>query len=781
MRFNPFARLPVVRAIAMLCAVNGVASAAVADALPDLPLPTALQGTTANVAVPDAGVNSASVSNQNVSGSLSFGDMGAAGGMTLTGMQLQNGVSFNLPSDLVITDAHISLNVQVNRTDVSGENLQLMLNGQPLGAIPLDQIQQDKGAWSLDVPASMITSTNNLSFQLKTGDDIINNTWSCQRALPADYQVTLMPESVLNYQGLWLNVRKLLNLFPRPFFDSKQTKDQPVSMAFSAAPDGDVLMASGIVASQFGVLSTGKAGRFDVQYNALPVGNGILFGKPGDRIGSVTIDDRGGPALSMIDNPLNPAYKLLIVSGRNEAELRLAAWRLTQPGLPESDTLQVPAMKIAQRSAYDAPRWVSSTRPVELRTLVPDENMLVAHGVWHGENPLPFRTAPDLFMWDGSAVPLRVNYSFAQKSWIDDQDSFLNINLNGEFLKRLPVSKEGLLAPVMAMLGLSQRQQSAIVNIDPRAILGSNQLGFYFGMKTLKNAPCNALGDDAIQSRIDGDSTLDLSGARHFGQLPNLAWFNGTLFPFTRHADLSHTALLMPAHPAVEDTTVMLTLLAQSGRDTGVSANYLHLYTGVPQQESGQQQLADSDVLAIGSLRNGELVNPLLQGSAFALNEQSLEASTASVVSRLFALLNGNDARNDIDAAGWLMDNSQWRGLVSVRSPWNAERVVVLVTGTDDRQLQQLPVDMQKAAFYSTVSGDLTTVTDGGDVRSWRVGEPFTTGDMPLYMKVLWFASQHILYLTIIACLVAALASPLLFNALKRHAKHRLQDKNRDE
>ncbi len=74
--------------------------------------------------------------------------MGATAGLTLSGMQLQNGVSFNLPGDLVITDAHISLNVQVNRSDVNGENLQLMLNGQPLGAIPLDQLQQDKGFWN---------------------------------------------------------------------------------------------------------------------------------------------------------------------------------------------------------------------------------------------------------------------------------------------------------------------------------------------------------------------------------------------------------------------------------------------------------------------------------------------------------------------------------------------------------------------------------------------------------------------------------------------------------
>lgn len=773
---------PLLLATVLLCGTSGIAWAALStnnEALPELP---PLQGVKSTQAPPAAVVAAApNASNQNISSSLSFGDMGAAGGLTLSGQQLQNGVSFTLPGDLVITDAHISLNVEVNRTDVPGENLQLMLNGQPLGAIPLDQVQQEKGFWNLDVPASMIASGNNLSFQLKTSDDIINNGWSCQRTLPEDYRVTLTPTSTLNYQGLWLNVRKTLSTFPRPFFDTKQTKDQALSIAFSTSPDADVLTAAAIVTSHFGVMSAGKPSRFDVQYNTLPAGNGILLGKPGDHIGEVTLGENPGAALQVIDNPLNPAYKLLVISGHNETELRQAAWRLTQPALPDSDTLQVTAVKMTQRSEYDAPRWVNTSHPVALRSLQADDGSLVAHGVWHGENQLPFVTAPDLFMWDGSAVPLRLTYSFAQKVWIDDSNSFLNVSLNGEFLKRLPVSKDGIFAPVMNMLGLTLRQQSAVVNIDPRAILGSNQLGFWFGIKPQKNAPCNALGDDNVQSRIDGNSTLDFSHSWHFGQLPNLNWFSNAMFPFTRNADLANTSVLMSAHPNLEETSVLLNLMAKSGRDTGVSASYLHLFTGMPQQESGQQQLASSDVLAIGSLRNGELLKPLLQGSAFSLNENTLEVSTASVLSRLTSLFSGEQARTDIDAASYLSDTSQWRGLVSVRSPWNAGRVVVIATGTDDHQLQQLPDDMTKPTFKNNANGDFVATGDAGDVRSWRVGEQFTRGDLPGYLMILWFASQHIFWLSLLACLIAAIASPMLYRTLKRHAQQRLQDKTEHE
>lgn len=769
MRFNPIAI-----ATLILCSVNSLA--ADNDKLPELPLPVTLQGnTTAQPQQPAL----AATSNQNIESTLTFGDMGATDGLTLSGLQLQNGVAFNLPGDLVITDAHITLNVQVNRTDVAGENLQLMLNGQPLGAIPLDQLQADKGFWELDVPASMIASSNNLSFQLKTGDDIINNVWSCQRALPAGYKVTLQPESALNYQGLWLNVRKTLGTFPRPFFDVKQTKDQAISIAYPQSPDAAVLTASAIIASQFGALSNGTPSRFDVQYDVLPAGNGILIGKPGDTIANVTLPETNGALLQVIDNPQNPAYKLLIVSGHNEDQLRQAAWRLSQPALPDSDTLDVPVFKVPSRGAYDAPRWINTERPIAVRSLLADEGALVAHGVWHGENRLPFRTAPDLFMWDGSSVPLRLKYSFAQKNWIDDQDSFLNVSLNGEFLKRLPVSKDGLLAPAMEILGLSQRQQSAVVNIDPRAILGSNQLGFWFGLKAQKNAPCNAMADENIQSRINGDSTLDFSRAWHFGKLPNLAWFSGAMFPFTRYADLAETSVMMPAHPSAEETALLLNLMAQAGYDTGVTANYLHLFTGIPAQEEAQQQLAQSDILAIGSLNNGDLLNPLLQSSAFMLNENTLEVNTASVISRMLSLLKGDQARSDMDAAAYLSDNNQWRGLLSIRSPWNPQRVVVVATATDSHQLALLPADMSKPAFLSVASGDFTAVNNVGEVRSWRVGEQFTSGNLPGYLKILWFASEHIFWLVILACLIAAISGPRLFNVLQRHAHQRLQDKTK--
>ncbi len=135
-------------------------------------------------------------------------------------------------------------------------------------------------------------------------------------------------------------------------------------------------------------------------------------------------------------------------------------------------------------------------------------------------------------------------------------------------------------------------------------------------------------------------------------------------------------------------------------------------------------------MLAIGNLSNNEQLTPLLQGSAFTLNGNNLEVNTTSAVGRVLSLLSGNQPLTDMEAAEYLSDNNQWRGLLSMRSPWNPQRVVVVATATDNHQLAQLSEDMTKPAFQSVAGGDFTAVSNTGDVHSWRVSEQFVSGNL---------------------------------------------------
>ncbi|MDU1427420.1 MAG: cellulose biosynthesis cyclic di-GMP-binding regulatory protein BcsB, partial [Klebsiella michiganensis] len=106
-----------------------------------------------------------------VGGNLNLTQMGMPDGIILSGGQNQGGASFTLPSDQVVTHAQLMLEVKVS-PEMAARNatLQLMLNGQPLGTLPLGADGEEISHYQLDIPAALMVSSNNLSFKINDGD-----------------------------------------------------------------------------------------------------------------------------------------------------------------------------------------------------------------------------------------------------------------------------------------------------------------------------------------------------------------------------------------------------------------------------------------------------------------------------------------------------------------------------------------------------------------------------------------------------------------------------------
>ncbi|MDU1458339.1 MAG: cellulose biosynthesis cyclic di-GMP-binding regulatory protein BcsB, partial [Klebsiella sp.] len=97
----------------------------------------------------------------------------------------------------------------------------------------------------------------------------------------------------------------------------------------------------------------------------LPEKHGIIIGHPGDRVGGLTLPQTDKPLLRIVENPGNPAYKLLLIVGQNDAALRMAAWRLTRGDFAlQTASMEVDPQAIPVGKPYDAPRWIATDRPV---------------------------------------------------------------------------------------------------------------------------------------------------------------------------------------------------------------------------------------------------------------------------------------------------------------------------------------------------------------------------------------------------------------------------------
>lgn len=702
---------------------------------------------------------------------ISIAEMGQPNGLTLSGGQLQSGIIFTLAQNQVVTNAHLSLALKVSPALAARDTrLRLMLNGQDLGDIRLNQTASGNNVYRLDVPSAMVVGKNNLSFSVS--DD---NTLTCERDLTDKYWVTLLPDTHMQLSSQILDTDRDLSHFPRPFFDPQSMKGSSLAFLFSRTLKPDAVEAASMLASYFGLHSSYRSVDFAVLLDALPAQNGILFGEPGDKIGTLTLPQVTGPTLQVINNPQNPVYKLLLVVGRNGAELRQAAWQLISTPLPaKQDVIQVQEQAIPERQPYDAPRWIDTSRPVYLKELTQDIQSLTASGLYHDGIRIGFRAAPDLFMWDGDHIPVYVGYRFPADSGIDEDHSKLDVTLNGTFLYSLPVNKRGLLEGLWRKLGGDSRQERYTLQLAPYLIYGDNQMQFYFSLRPKPNAPCSLLTSNTIKSRIDPDSYIDLSRTYHFGLLPNLSYYVGASFPFTRMADFSQTVMLLPAKPQAAEIATLMAMAARAGNATGITLNRVTVRFGLPTGAGEAELLAGKDILAVASLKQAAFVQPLAAKSRFTLRNGLLSVREQRLTDRLNNYLNGHMFSHDREADRYLASTDAWRGFVSFESPWTAKRVVVLVTATNVDQLVRLNHDLQSAAINAGIRGDVAVINNENGVRSFSVGALFPRGEMPWYMRVLWYANQHIILLALCGLLCALLVGSGVYLLLARHAAKRL-------
>lgn len=708
--------------------------------------------------------------------SITVAQMGQPQGISLSGGQLQGGITFTLPADQVITNAQLSLNLRVSPAMAArNATMQLMLNGQPLGTVPLGAAQTDVSRFQLDVPAALMVSSNNISFKIIDGDAQL-----CQRDLTDKYRVTVLPDSRFDLEGQQLNIGADLSHLPRPFFDDMQMTPASIVFAFPAKLSPEGLSAAALVASWFGIQADYRGINFNALHDRLPEKNGILIGRPGEQIGGLRLPQADKPTIQIIDNPANPVYKLLLIVGNDETALRSAAWRITRGEFaPQTASDTVTPAAIPASQPYDAPRWITTDRPVKLSELIRKDQSLTTTGIWHEPLRVAFRAAPDLFLWDGDTIPLRINYRFPSESWIDEENSFLSMTLNNNFLHNLPVNKQGILEQLWHRLGGDARQEHYNMPLEPYMIYGDNQLQLYFKITPKKSAPCSVLLNNNIKSTIDDSSTIDLSHTRHFALLPNLSYFVGASFPFSRLADYSQTVLLLPENPSETQMATMLDLAARSGNATGTSLNHNRVVLGVPAGGADLEALRGRDVLVVSGVEQNAFNRTVLNGSPFVTEDRSFGVRTPTTWQKAQRWLLGDWNADNLEADRYFTSNEAWRGFVSFRSPWNEDRVVVMAVGSSDDQLARLHDDLASARINAAIRGDVAIITNENGVRSFRVGPQFPSGQMPAHMMIVWYANQHSGLLAVLGLGFAILAGLALNALMKRRARKRLNPDNK--
>lgn len=758
-------------ALAALCACLLVANPAAWAAAPGTPAPAAeVPPSSAAAPQPEAPLPAGPTHTR----VLTLNQMGVYGAIPLRGLDPQSSMSVDVRTDEVVTGARLKLDFAYSPSLVFPlSHLKVLLNGEVISTLPLDKDDAGKVvSRTIDLDPRLFVDYNRITVQMIAH----YTTDQCEDPYHSSLWADISPTTSLTLTTAGVTLPNSLALLPAPFFDRHDNRLLTLAFVLPQNQQQQTLRAAGIVASWFGALADYRHARFTVA-SALPAdAHAVVLAMPGAAPPGVALPDIKGPTVAVIDNPAAPAQsgrKLLVIAGRNEKELETAAEAvaLGRAGMTGNVALIRSVDLGHSRRPYDAPNWAPVNRPIQFRELVTDPQQLQVSGYSPPLIRVNLRVPPDLYAWAHQSVPLDVHYRYTAPSTYND--SILNTDINyqlvrSERLKPQRASGDNVRINVPLLSSIDANATDE-VGVPVFRIAANNQLQFQFHMDSQKTGLCASSAADVARASIDPDSSIDFSGFAHYTALPNLSYFATSGFPFSRMADLSETAVVVPDAPGPDDLAAALTLLGRVGEWTGLPALRVAV---VP--ASKVATVGGRDLLVIGSGSAGDLLArwgkslPMLvsQGNTvLKLRDQRSGGTWTGLFS------GGRDVEGPVGLAT-IATSGPLAALVGFESPLAKKRSVVAVVATSPAQFGSVLDGLQDDAHVSLVRGDLA-VFRGQQIDSLRVGDTYLVGDLPWYARFWVFVSHYPALLAIAGILAGLVVALTVFWALSRLAVRR--------
>ncbi len=698
------------------------------------------------------------------SSSRSFSDLGRPRDQLLLGIRNAEQVEFGLRHDRIATAATLHLDYTPSPALLPVlSHLRVYLNDELMGTLPITQEQiGQRVRKELPLDPRLLGDFNRVRVEF-----VGHYSDICEDPAHSGLWLNLGRQSRVSLDEQALDVTGDLAWFPLPFFDERDTQQLNIPVVFTGAPTLGEQRAAGILASYFGSLAAWRSATFPVLFDTLPA----TAERPQPALVFATNDRRpsflaehpkaDGPTVELIDHPQNRYSKLLLVSGRNDDDLVIAATALAlDRGQLRGNRIRLDQVEPPLRKPYDAPNWIRTDRAVQLSELIDYPQQLQVSGLQPYPITLDINLPPDLFVWRNQGIPLQTRYRYTPPTTTDG--SRLNISVNDQYISSIPLqgsdsrsSVENLRLNVLAADSTAESEKLLV----PALKMGMrNKVRFEFNFASkLGNAQrdrCQTYLPTNIQAAIDEQSTIDLSGYHHYMAMPDLKAFSRSGFPFSRMADLSETLVLTSAQPDEAQIGTLLDTLALIGSQTGYPA------FGVQITDNwATAAQADADLLLLGPLPN-ELIN---------------DASLPFLLQSPRSWLQHGAAEQSAGGKLGMSANGPLAAVVGQQSPFHAQRSLVALLASTPADYDLLRDALTDSGKQEAFAGAVTLIRTSG-VSSHVVGEPYYVGTLPWWL-LLWFhLSAHPVLLAFLAAASVVLFAIVLWRALRWAARRRLSD-----
>ena len=232
-------------------------------------------------------------------------------------------------------------------------------------------------------------------------------------------------------------------------------------------------------------------------------------------------------------------------------------------------------------------------------------------------------------------------------------------------------------------------------------------------------------------------------------------------------ADLSDTAVVLPAQPTAGELSGYLNLMGRLGSLTGYPVLRLQIV-----RPDGLQAVADRNLLVIGTPSRLGPAADLLKNTPYRVNGDKLDIDLSDNLQglrRVFGRSGAAGAGCGGDGADGLGDRRRWRVGERARARCIAAAPVVALLGGSTETISDLVAALRDPDQTPQVRGDLALLT-GGQFTSYRVGREYTTGSLPFWIYPSWLLRNSPLPIVVLMVAGSALIALFYYFGLRRRA-----------
>jgi cellulose synthase (UDP-forming) len=609
---------------------------------------------------------------------------------------------------------------------------------------------------TLTLPAEMLARSNELTFEF-----VGHYATKCEDPANSTLWSHVDTTSTIEFAGTLTPLHDDLKLLPAPFYDSTVDLRPIIPIVFLNRPSPKALQAAGILASSFGILADSRPVRFPVSIGAIPIGNAIVIAETSAALpASLQMATTSGPTIAMRTNPSDPYSKILIFTGDSADDVLTAALALgLERDLLEGDTVHVPSLKMPAPSVPDdAPRWLSTDKITHVGDILQIGSLET-----DGTNPVAIylRLPPDLYYGARQNLDLHLGYNYNSIPLANG--STLQTSLNGSYVSStsLPHADQ------------ASAQLDPVIPVPVSAIRPfSNSLLMRFLFHLAKKDDCQDAAPDNLKGAILKDSYLDIREIPHWATLPNLEIFANAGYPFTRRADLSDTAVVLPDAATPEEIEMYLTLMGHFGAQTG----YPVLNVSVTNAD-GMSSDRSKDYLVLGTVEDQPAINTLnsslpvgVDGSG--LHIQDTQGFFAQLQHAWWKVRSSDRVQpGELETDGGLPDAL----IEGIEWPAGSKRSAVVIVLRDKDVIPNLLSAFLKTSQSSDISQSVS-VLHGTRFSSYRIGDDvYHVGSLSRWLQLKMLFEDYPWLMVIVILGFCLLMAVILRSILRRKARTRLQ------